>query len=1040
MKVNVFHRYKNLSFQKGMYFMKKSMKKFISLLIVLSMIMSIPVITHAQTVLNETFSLLGSNEDGTLGARMCSIDTYKTGDKTYAYIAALPGSSSYGMYAVDITDPAAIKVIQSISKDDYNTQLFNAQLFVHGDYVFAVNAAKGQLNKYPIITSGENQGMLDTANVSAVQTLSQSRGYLAVKDEYLFIGTQGDQAKMTVYDISTPSNPKKLGETSDKFGNYALEIEKLSDGSYRAYYIKRNGSDWRFAITDIAISGSNVTFTDRFDDSSASVKINSKHANSDVRDITLIGKNKVAVAGTSYYTEDNVRKYNPLEIIDATDPTAPVLTQTDVASNALYRVMPLGDKILVATDNKQKLYTLNNDNTLAYVLTVDNTINASFVDSALHDGKLISVAEGKLNIYDAYTEFDIDSDITLYDGSYVTIGGSIKGAKSGDVVSVEVDNKQYEAQISGIRWSASVTASGSGTRTITATLTRNGTVIATETAPASVSEFNSDSDNVKTTLTGLISTYTDPGASTGHTSFGSSNRLTSSAVKELTIGGEKKYYAYTQSWGSYYVFDVTDSNNISIVQEYTPDDNTYDSSNRPYGPGREYYGDRLSIVDNTLYAAEVTSKGVYKYTIGDDGKLDTDSKAKAINVDSGKVVYIKTIDNLLFTIFDDSQGLAVYNLSDSAKIGEIKVAQRAVAMDICKTDAGKYTVAVLARDDNTSSKIIIAEFDAADGILTEKYNAVPNSLAPIDKNCGDICIVGDKVAVTYNDYNNRVGYTVIYKMSESGNKTELTETHNISGTQASTNANIDGSIMVATQNESIYIAQYDAESGAEISKVTGVSSRGNISRIDDSRLLLTSEGYIAVVGIDMAKIVLNASTDINSTVVRGKVTGMKSGDKVKIKLNSHSIYVTPDSDGNFEYDLGSSVVPGRTYALTAVLERNGADYISDAKEVVYAYGKVGFISAEYENGVLTTGVRSYSYSGSIMILAGVYNADGSVKTMKTAAVDTKTIGTGETVTSDLSLNVETGDTVILYIWNPESLEPLCLPYTPEVAVATSSNF
>ncbi|MDY3304265.1 MAG: hypothetical protein SOW78_08325, partial [Clostridia bacterium] len=100
--------------------MKKSMKKFISLLIVLSMIMSIPVITHAQTVLNETFSLLGSNEDGTLGARMCSIDTYKTGDKTYAYIAALPGSSSYGMYAVDITDPAAIKVIQSISKDDYN--------------------------------------------------------------------------------------------------------------------------------------------------------------------------------------------------------------------------------------------------------------------------------------------------------------------------------------------------------------------------------------------------------------------------------------------------------------------------------------------------------------------------------------------------------------------------------------------------------------------------------------------------------------------------------------------------------------------------------------------------------------------------------------------------------------------------------------------------------------------------------------------------------------------------------------------------------
>ncbi|MDY3304226.1 MAG: hypothetical protein SOW78_08125, partial [Clostridia bacterium] len=300
--------------------------------------------------------------------------------------------------------------------------------------------------------------------------------------------------------------------------------------------------------------------------------------------------------------------------------------------------------------------------------------------------------------------------------------------------------------------------------------------------------------------------------------------------------------------------------------------------------------------------------------------------------------------------------------------------------------------------------------------------------------------VGDKVAVTYNDYNNRVGYTVIYKMSESGNKTELTETHNISGTQASTNANIDGSIMVATQNESIYIAQYDAESGAEISKVTGVSSRGNISRIDDSRLLLTSEGYIAVVGIDMAKIVLNASTDINSTVVRGKVTGMKSGDKVKIKLNSHSIYVTPDSDGNFEYDLGSSAVPGRTYALTAVLERNGADYVSDAKEVVYAYGKVGFISAEYENGVLTTGVSSYSYSGSIMILAGVYNADGSVKTMKTAAVDTKTIGMGETVTSDLSLNVETGDTVILYIWNPESLEPLCLPYTPEVAVATSSNF
>lgn len=1022
--------------------MKKSMKKFISLLIVLSMIMSIPVITHAQTAVNETFSLLGSNEEGTLGARMCSIDTYKIGDKTYAYIAALPGNSSYGMYAVDITDPASIKVLQSISGSDYKTELFNAQIFAHDGYVFAVNGATGYLVKYPIITSGESQGMLDVQSVSNVQQVAGKRAYLALADDYLFVGVHGDSGNLTVYDISSASNPKKIGATSEKFGNYALEIEKLSDGNYRAYYIKRNGSDWRFAITDIAISGSNVTFTDRFDDSTATVKVNSKHTNSDIRDITLIGKNKVAVAGNSSYTEDNVKKYNPLEIIDATDPTAPVLTQTDVASNALYRVMPLGDKILVTTDNKQKLYTLNNDNTLTYVSTVDNTINTSFIDSVLLDGELVSVAEGKLNIYDAYTEFDIDSDITLYDGSYVTIGGNIKGAKSGDVVSVEVDNKQYEALISGSRWSASVTANGSGTRTITATLTRNGAVIATETASASVSEFNSDSDNVKTTLTGLLGSFKDPGASDNHASFGSSNRLTSSVVKELTVDGTKKYYAYTQSWGTYYVFDVTDSNNISIVQEYTPESNSYDGSGRPNGPGREYYGERLAIVGDTLYAAEVKDNGLFKYTIGSDGKIDTSSHSRAINVNTSKIVQIKTVDKLLFVAYDDANGLEVYDLN-GVKKASVSVGQRVIAMDVSKTADAKFVFAGLAKDDSTSCKIVIAEYDADTESLSTKYSGTPDNLTAVDKNYGDICLIGDKAAVTLHKDKTTdtaaIDKTVIYKMAENGGTTELNTVKIIEGTQATTNANIDGSLMVATQNDA-YIAQYDAESGNEICRVSNVSARAEIARVDSDRLLLTTESSLYIVGVNTSKIVLNDMTDIGSTIVRGKVTGMQSGDKVKIKLNSHSVYVTPDSDGNFEYDLGSSAVPGRTYALTAVLERNGADYVSDAKEVVYAYGKVGFTSAEYENGVLTTGVRSYSYSGNIMILAGVYNADGSVKTMKIAAVDTKTIGTGETVTSALSLNVETGDTVILYIWNPESLEPLCLPYTPEVAVETSSNF
>lgn len=946
---------------------------------------TLDVVSFGNTVYNDIsdLTLLNSAEHLT-GGRATDVLGLTVNDRKLAYLYTVNGLVVY-----DITD--GIEEVQRVTT--IGGKIFNGQMQIKDGYLIVLNAL--QENKVQFYKIGSDGLIADTPAYTVGSGNSAKESTIEIADDYLFEAMQGTSGKqLNVYDISDiESGVAKIGNTQSDVGVHALEIQKLSDTLYRLYYVARSdANNWRFCINDMTRSDDGTL---SFDEKYSDLSISSNY--STIADIEYIGDNKIFAA----FKYPNVNKSY---IIDMSDSSAPTATEIDGLSLSAGN---LGDNYYAVGLQSG---TVNIYNKQSNEIVKSLKCSGQIYNMSKYDGKLLIASDAAINIYDnLYTKISINID-ELKLASEVTLTGYAEGYKPGDSVKAAISDSIIPAAVDANgKFTFTFNPQGTGVLTVSAMLYREDKKILSVTQEVKIVDpYENLPERVYDTNMTVLS-------STSNALWGASNR--NASVVACEINGRD--YAYTGSLNNLIVYDITDPENVSLVQENSI--SVLDGS---------YYPKNLAVFGRYIFTGNTADKTVDVYRLEDNGSLES-TPVKSLN--AGLISGMTIVDNYLFVSCMSASGIIVYDVSDINNIKEIgrqtvPTQTRALLVDKL-TDKSYRTYFVERNVGNWYLGIYDAAIADGAAVFTQRYTGTPAEQA-IDSFVKDIEKADSDTIVIANMKTDPVGSLEFYNVANP-------ESPTLEFSKESSRANA----VLAVSDEYTAVGTPDGRailySRPENKEIkTNSLGLGNIYQIAEYKgnLLLNCQSGLVIASMVTEVVVDGTTVSGANPSFSGTVNGYRSGDSLKAVIDGNETDVTV-SNGKFTVSLAGAFENSNTAGVHLILERN-AEPIAAKYSLISYLGEYPYeiTAVDIADGIKVTYDKlNPGYSDAVTVYAAVYEGG------KLISVDLKNnVTAGDTWTTALTDFDSQTQTIKVFVWTSD-LKPAAEPYSPIIA-EVSQNF
>lgn len=714
--------------------------------------------------------------DHTLEGRISDAAMATVEDQMYAYVGrfAANGSSS-GLTVLDVTNPAKPVKVQDVPGITVmDSSWVNERLYVKDGCLYALNASTQKLELYCI---NEADGTVPSSPKWRSDD-GYRTGTIKVLGDLMFVSALSTNSNnlnapsVNVYDISDAANPVKLTTdtpmkptmvnlneadwtVTEQIATYSISVVDLGGGKYRVFGTNRAkfgdvvGNKYFLSVRDITIADGTYTVSTVYEGQPAGTAFET--AGDSVYDIDALNEHIIAIVEGR-----NGNGTNELELIDISDPQAPVKLADNGADGQGTSAFVDGNKILLTTkDRKIDVYQYAGG-----VLSRERTFDPgdTAYQAGVYSGFLYGAFQSTFALYEYSNGISIDSGMT--EDIKPVIAGTVDGyLPETDRVVVTVDGAEYTAEAAGNRFSVTPDGLGEGQYTVSAKLMRTvdgaeTELAATEDVTISIAQGSNPDGMIQL---GSIPTYQE-------------NARIVDIVSLAVEGRTYLYAAYADT--ALVVYDVTDVTDYSALEPYQVCTDIQS----------DIFNSQLQIKDGYLFVSQERQNDendnyrVLKYyKIGADGKLPVDSDGAAMGTElatgsNGRIDTIQIVGDYLFHAQQNTGGCCtVYDVSDIengvTRLGATPVNYGVFAPAIEQVSDSLYRMYYISRTDLTVDgnkpgregyQFAISDMQVADDgtvSFTQRYSGIDAfSDATYIASVKDIEVIGDnKVLMVWSD-------------------------------------------------------------------------------------------------------------------------------------------------------------------------------------------------------------------------------------------------------------------------------------------------